>query len=318
MDISTILSLIITLFFIYFIVSLVASTLLELYAAKKNLRAQELHKWVESTFGPDIKSKLLNHTLIDCLTRKGRTASYIPNEIFSRVFLDVINANVNGNNKLTYSSDEIIAAIQSDKSGLPNEFKKYVLQYAQERSSSIEDLRKGIEEWYTNAMVRISGTYKVLSQRRMFAISLVTVFLFNVDTAQIVKNLASHPVKAAEMAENAIAQLNAIDESKIEDLGEWQDNLSELNEISKTALKDYSTAGLVVDWRSDPLIAGTIMADKPFLVVMKFIGLFISALAGSMGAPFWYELINKIASIKSVGKKPIPVAVADGKEETKK
>ncbi len=307
MDISTIISLIITLFFVYFIVSLVASTVLEIYSTQFNRRAQELNKWIDSTFGTELTTALLNHSLIDSLTRKGRTASYIPNEVFSRALLDVVHSKVNSNHQLTYNNSEIIESIGNDKSKLPEGFKKYILQFAQEKSNSIEDLREGIEMWYENAMTRISGTYKVLSQKKMFYISIITVLMFNIDTAQIINKLASNPEKTVEMADKAIAQLNQIDTDKIEDLSQWKNNLGELSEISKSSLKSYSETGLIVDWKNDPIFTGEKMADKPRLVLMKIIGLLISALAGSLGAPFWYELINKMANIRGAGNKPTVV-----------
>lgn len=309
MDIATIISLIITLFFIYFIVSLVASTLLELYSTKSNRRAEELEKWIGSAFGEALKTKLLSNKLIDGLTREGRRASYIPDEVFSRALLDVVHTSVTDDGKLTYNSDEIIAAVANKKSDLPDEFKKYVLQFAQERENSIEDIRAGIEEWYENAMTRISGTYKVLSQRTMFFICLVTVILFNIDTAQIINNLAANPEKAIEMADKAMAQMGEMDADKIADPKLWEDNLGELQEISKTSLENYTQTGLIVDWANDPIFKGEKMADKPRLILMKIIGLLISALAGSLGAPFWYELINKIANIKGAGNKPVPIVV---------
>lgn len=39
-------------------------------------------------------------------------------------------------------------------------------------------------------------------------------------------------------------------------------------------------------------------------VAIGLIGLNLTALAVSLGAPFWFDLLNKIMSIRAVGKSP--------------
>jgi len=38
----------------------------------------------------------------------------------------------------------------------------------------------------------------------------------------------------------------------------------------------------------------------------KFTGLLISILAVSMGAPFWFDVLNKLVNVRLVGKRPDP------------
>ena len=40
------------------------------------------------------------------------------------------------------------------------------------------------------------------------------------------------------------------------------------------------------------------------MVIQKIIGLLASILAIMMGAPFWFDLLNKISNLRGAGKKP--------------
>jgi hypothetical protein len=45
---------------------------------------------------------------------------------------------------------------------------------------------------------------------------------------------------------------------------------------------------------------------NPPVILSKIAGLFISILAVSMGAPFWFDLLNKLVNVRLVGKRPEP------------
>lgn len=37
---------------------------------------------------------------------------------------------------------------------------------------------------------------------------------------------------------------------------------------------------------------------------IKFMGILITTFAGSLGAPFWFQLLNKIVDLRATGKQP--------------
>ena len=57
--------------------------------------------------------------------------------------------------------------------------------------------------------------------------------------------------------------------------------------------------------RPDPLPTKRIQSIMPWIVA-KFIGLLISILAVSMGAPFWFDVLNKLVNIRLSGTRPEP------------
>jgi hypothetical protein len=47
-----------------------------------------------------------------------------------------------------------------------------------------------------------------------------------------------------------------------------------------------------------------------FSIVLKVIGLAVSAFAVSLGAPFWFQILNKLNAIRGSGRKPAPAESA--------
>jgi hypothetical protein len=45
-------------------------------------------------------------------------------------------------------------------------------------------------------------------------------------------------------------------------------------------------------------------------LISKFFGILLTAVAASMGAPFWFDMLNKLINIRAVGKSPVEKEVA--------
>jgi hypothetical protein len=72
-------------------------------------------------------------------------------------------------------------------------------------------------------------------------------------------------------------------------------------------LDEANKLGLPVGWSIylEKLKTGSFLQD-PIGLVAKAFGLFISILAVSMGAPFWFDMLSKFVNIRSAGKPPKP------------
>jgi hypothetical protein len=142
---------------------------------------------------------------------------------------------------------------------------------------------------------------------------LVTV-LANADSIQIAKSLSSDPAlrtalvaQAVTFAEQSTEQTmnpevappdsatarRLADESK-QKLQEYRDQIQKLG-VPIGWTKPDSTSD-VPDPRSVP--------DSIGGWVKKFLGLLLTAVAASLGAPFWFDMLNKVMNIRSAGKAP--------------
>ena len=88
--------------------------------------------------------------------------------------------------------------------------------------------------------------------------------------------------------------------------------------IDKIAEIDKAKQGLAdvmpLTWRAGEL-RGENGKLSPRLLFSKITGLLATILAIMMGAPFWFDLLNKISNLRSTGTKPV---VSSSEEDKKK
>lgn len=124
-----ILDLIIGMAFVYFLLSLICVALQEIKARAYNERSKNLKKWIFDTFRYDrearssegLASRLWNNIIIDGLTQEGRTASYIPRDIFVSALLDEIHYESDDKyEKLIYQELQPLKELQAIEEKLEN------------------------------------------------------------------------------------------------------------------------------------------------------------------------------------------------------
>ncbi len=308
------LDLVIGLVFIYLIFSLAASTIREMYANLWNLRAKNLEKWVLNSLSQEgFGQKLLDHPVIKSISRKDRKPSYIPPELFADIFLQVINDDDQSKN--TYSAVSLEQKIRSTDL-LPDGYKTYLLQKIADSKGDVQSAKNAIMEWFDSSMMRIGGTYKKKSQRALLIISVVLVSWANVDTLRIASHLHENPKVAESLAHKAALYVqdstvvNYINQLK-KDMNTPSDSAIAKMQQDYEKLKGLNTQWeneqLPIRWEEDPLLT-TFGQKKTWPIVKgslsKLIGLIISALAISLGAPFWFELLNKLVNLRGAGSNP--------------
>lgn len=295
MDFSSILNLVIGLIFIYFLIGLICSTIQELIAQYLDLRAENLEKWLKDTFREnEFGEKFLNHRLIDGLTAQGRRASYIPAKVFSGVMLDLVNQK-----KGTYSIETLKDSI--GESDLPEDFKRKLLQSIAEAKNGLDDVRKEIEGWFNDSMERISGTYKKKTQKIVIIISLGVVSLLNIDTIKIIQYLYDHPAQSEALAnriEESIQDMDPSEDKTPKDSLSQEEKIDlRINEL-KSIQASLNSTKIPLGWQSGD---GEISFGEFF---QKILGLLFSTVAGIVGAPFWFQTLNKLVNLRESGIKP--------------
>ena len=317
MSLFAILDLVIGLIFIYFLLSLACSAVQEIISSILRLRPKVLNRWIRDTFSKgNIGEAILKHKLIDGLTAKGRMAAYIPSDKFSRVLLDIIHHRQFGDKP--YTIDSLRQAITATDL-LDDDFKRSLLQSIAEASGEITKVRQEIQAWFDQAMERVSGTYKKKTQTIILCISVVLTGLLNADTIELARYLYENPAvresiadRAEEIAHDSTyrAAVNRIKETKQDTLHPWEKADEAIASINKN-VADLKSIKAELDATKLPLS----WKNKPDNWVMKILGLLFTALAVSLGAPFWFDMLNKLVNLRSVGKKP--AATKPPEEETR-
>jgi hypothetical protein len=171
-------------------------------------------------------------------------------------------------------------------------------------------------------MERASGWYKKKIQYILFGIGLGIAIIFNVETISIVQKLARNPDLAEKLANNASVYLeNQEAARKVLEIGKTdtatsdtasaaeKDTLMQMIERSNRLLK--SADALVNNEIKDANYllglgwTGKDEANKNKLCIIcnlrwySLLGWLITALAISLGAPFWFDLLNKLMKLRS-------------------
>jgi hypothetical protein len=87
------------------------------------------------------------------------------------------------------------------------------------------------------------------------------------------------------------------------------------SDIVKTLENRINALQLPIGWAADskdPRSLPSSFGDA----VMKLLGLSLTAFAVSLGAPFWFDLLNRLVNLRATGKPP-ESASAQRKEETR-
>jgi hypothetical protein len=275
---STILDVAIGIIFIYLLVSLVISAINELIAAKLKSRATNLSQGIQALLQDPSQAgwvaKVYQHPLIQSLSQPNSKPSYIPSRTFALALLDLVAP-------ATTDGKRTLADLKAGMANLPEPLQKTLTNLLDEAQHDVERLKTQIEIWFNNGMDRASGWYKRKTQWIQFFIGLTLVILLNIDSVHIGRSLfaVNSPMRASlvESAKSFAAQPGGT------------------NKPMKDVVDAISSASLPIGWSEFP---------KPDQWPTIVVGWLITAFAVSLGAPFWFDLLNKFVNIRAAGKAP--------------
>lgn len=244
-------------------------------------------------FDSGMASQLLKHGLISASAAKRHVGfarkevnapAYIAPRNFALALLEVLHK-LGPNSALPMTLHSIRDTINAMPAG---KLRDALVALLNESGNDIEKFRAGIDRWFTESMDRMGGWYKRNAQYLSAIIAAVLVITLNVDTIEIVRIL--HRDAPARAVLIAAAESAARDK----DPARAGQSLEEI----KAELKAMP---LPIGW-------GDMTLPEPHerlpALLRKLVGLTLSAFAVSLGAPFWFDVLNKIMSLRAAGKKP--------------
>jgi hypothetical protein len=165
--------------------------------------------------------------------------------------------------------------------------------------------RANIEDWFDSAMDRVSGWYKRRVQIFILWIALAVTVATNADTITIANSL-SRDVSMRNALVAAAGEYAKAGTTPAQPVADRSEKLPECKQDAGSPecrvamnLSQISRLGLPVGWRRDdprsvPSGAGGWLT--------KILGLLLTAIAISLGAPFWFDVLNKIIVVRSTVK----------------
>jgi hypothetical protein len=287
------------LVFLYLTLSITCTVVNEIIATFFGLRARTLESGIKQLLDdPALYAAFYDHGLIDG-TKQVSTPNrdskphppYFPGQAVAMALLGALDPT----RQLAGFAD-VEQAIRK----LPDSnIRDVLLAHVQAADKDMASLRLGLANWFDHSMDRLSDDYKRQLRLCSFVVGLGLACLFNVDTVDVTDTLwhdgtvRQQMVSAAaqEVATQraAAAASAAAGTGPVRTVGEaLQQVEAKLRPMplgwNQTHVQEW-TAGLV-----------------PFF--SKIVGLLMTALALSLGAPFWFDVLSKFMQVRGTGAKP--------------
>jgi hypothetical protein len=237
-------------------------------------------------------------------------ASYVSARAFTRSLIDLLVPNGAGNTTV----DELRVSVSKLPESLPA--REALLTLLRDAGDSVDRFRGGLEHWYDEHMGRVSGWYKRWSQWRLLIAGAALALVMNVNTIAIGKALyEDEPVRTAVVAQSVSAggcpdtseaAQAACREAQTDMLRDLAVPIGWDLEKAATECRDYNDGHScwpnVTRWV--PFGWSVALDDGAGRAVLTLLGWILTAVAVSFGAPFWFDSLSKLGSLRTAGRRP--------------
>jgi hypothetical protein len=249
---------------------------------RQMLDCQPAHVTAQNTNPVTMIEKFYSHPLITGLMDEGKHPSYMPARSFAGVVMDLVTPQHPGS--ITFEQ------LESGINALPEgDVKRTLLALIQNANHDLDQAQKAIEGWFNDTMDRVSGWYKRRTQVWTFLLAALITIGLNADTLQAARKLWVEPTLRSTVVENARGQTASPPAGAN----------AAANPQPAAGLSDAQLArlGQLVGWQA--------VVDWSALAWLeRLVGWVLTICAVSLGAPFWFDTLNRIANIRSAGKNP--------------
>jgi hypothetical protein len=294
-----ILDIAIGLIFMYLLLALICTAANEFIAGVIHARAKNLEMGIRDLLehpegaagvpahlaGKKLPELFYQHPLIKSLRENGRLPSYIPSRTFALALLDIIDpASPEGSHE--------IADLRKAVAQLPESWdvRRSLLVLLNEGENDIKKMREHVEAWFDNAMDRVSGWYKRKTQVIVFLLAVAATLITNADTIRMAQVLSNNPAMREALVAQAQVYAKQADSER--------DGAKTRNPADRVRdnIEETQKLGIPLGWKSFPDSVGRFLS--------MLCGLLLTSFAVSLGAPFWFDMLNKVINIRASGKSP--------------
>ena len=310
--------------FVFLLLSLICSALREAIEARLKSRSLHLQRGIVEMLPGDLTRKLYEHPLVSSLfegayrppppATSGHFAalrwilatvtswlpksevtnlpSYIPARNFALALLDLA-----GRGSVPAAPGAVATALSIDEirktvSGLGDAGVERALLTALDTANGrLEVAILNVQKWYDSSMDRVSGWYKRETQHILFWLGLIVAVALNVDAIAVVRHLATDKDARAQLvlAATAAARSEAPAAAASQAV-----SVQAADEAVKALHDRLDSLNLPIGWSLHRVDAPSVLFAIP--------GWLITAFAITFGAPFWFDVLNKLMVIRSTVK----------------
>jgi hypothetical protein len=226
---------------------------------------------------------------------RSRIPPYVPAEAFARALVDTLVPGDGAPNVLT----DARTAIGKLPDSMPA--KQALLALVDQAKGDLEAFMTSLEKWYDDQMDRVSGWYKRWAKRWIIVIAAVICIGANVDGYAIARTLYADPVlRTAAVSEVQQGQACDAPGQKPEDQISCARDLVNTQVVMWPKGCPGSLSACVAEpGHGDPGVTDWLL---------KLLGLALTVGAAAVGAPFWFEILNRLVNLRNTGKVPVSSA----------
>jgi len=285
MSVPQLFEVVIGLVVVYYILGAVVSTVTQIVTESLETRGAALEQYllkfagaktVDLTNLPQIKAlrpiRYANWWNVFGAGTEEKKVEKIPADTLVTAFFDVAG--------LTAQQNLSAEGITSTISALPDsEGKQALIGWVNQGVTNINDLRTRTNDYVTGVLNQASLTFRARARSFVILFSLGLTFLFGADSIQLAKDLWAD----AGLRAIAAQQATAITSQQ----GPSTDITALLNQLGTLSFR-------VGWWQMQSVPTPKNPFDWVNFIILKIVGLFITAVAVSQGSSFWYDVLKKL------------------------
>ena len=266
------------LIFFYVLFSLVASAVQEWVASLFALRSKNLRLGVQNLIGDQYAKKVYGHPLIKNLSKENKLPSYIAPKTLSLVLLEVIAKENNGKSYVAHTANEARAMVGNFSEEHP--LKDILDAFIDDGEDAVNALKERLAGWFDEGMSRVIGWYKRRAKLIIFAIAGTVTVATNASSLHMAQELWRNDALRTQIAAQAQVAVQAGEVSELE--------AGNLESLEAFPIGWSVCPSGVLDW------------------LKTVLGWLITIAAVSLGAPFWFDLLGKVANLRGSGTQTQP------------
>jgi hypothetical protein len=275
--------------------SLLTSWVQEQIASVLNLRGKTLASGIARLVDDAAThQKLFNQPSITSSKAGGQR---LPSYLSSRQFVMALVGVLNTAGTVATSGSSALQSLVQGIGQLPNcGLKTTLTTIAAQAAGDYDDFLKRVEQWYNDQMDRVSGWYRRSSQLVAMIVGALLAIAFNVDTVRMSSAFMQNPVVLVNDQLTGAQAQQYVSQAVFQQVKFGWPDASHCPPASPAPPSVSATPATQAPPCTEP--------SKTVSILLKVLGLAITAVALTLGAPFWFDLLGNIVNVRNSGPPP--------------
>jgi hypothetical protein len=287
--------------FIYLLLALICTSVNEMLAGVTNKRGKYLELGITRLLNDDVELKdaIYKHPLVRGITKDA--ASKLPAYISPKRFAAALLDHITGADGSRAKPEDVRQAIDNLNN---SELRKSLRALIPEEVIDVDKAHEAIEGWFNEGMDRVSGWYKRNAQMYAFILAAIVTLALNADSLNMARVLWVNPTLRAQLVDEAKSRSERDRPEEMLPLVEYRNpddpTKGEATVFGRAGLSDREVHLLtqVMGWDDN------VPPKNPFGWIARILGWLMTMSAVSLGAPFWFDTLNRFMNIRNAGRSP--------------